>query len=167
MMIDLKEDYNIRIDKDGIWHFHGGEMKRRDIVNYLYQYLKKDSTGRYVIETENERCYVTVEDVPFVINSVDSGFSHDRGQPCILISLSDGSIEELNLDNPFWHGDDNVLYCKVKKGEFAARFSRPAYYQLCGYIEHDSARRTYVITINHSSHPLVFIDQPQGGSNVR
>ena len=160
IMVELNERHDIRIDKDGKWYFHGEEMKRQDIVRHLYQYLKKDSTGRYVIENENDRCYVMVEDVPFVINSVDSGFSHDGGKPCILISLSDGSMEELNLDIPLWQGDDNVMYCKVKKGEYAARFSRPAYYQLCGYVEHDSARGTYMVTVNNSSYPLAFTDQP-------
>jgi len=114
---------------------------------------QKGQYWAYVIESENDRCYVLVEDVPFVINSADSGFSHDGGKPCILISLSDGSMEELNLDIPLWQGDDNVMYCKVKKGEYAARFSRPAYYQLCGYVEHDSARGTYMVTVNNSSYP--------------
>jgi uncharacterized protein len=152
--------YDMRIDKNGIWYFHGEEMKRLDIVQYLYQYLKKDSDGQYVIETENDRCYVTVEDVPYVIKSVDSGFSQDNGQPCILISLSDGSREELNLTLPLWCGDDHVMYCSVKKGEYAARFSRPAYYQLCEYIKQDSVSGRYLVTVNECSYPLAFINQP-------
>ena len=155
-MISLKSalinrGYGIFIDE---------EMKRQDIVRYIYQYLKRDSDGKYLIEMENDRCYVTVEDVPYVIKSVESGFSKNDGQPCIEISLSDGSKEELNLDIPFWTGGDNVMYCRVKKGEYAARFSRPAYYQLCKYIEHDSESDTYVLEFNNSSHPLVFNDQP-------
>ncbi len=159
-MAELTQHHDILIDKDGIWYFHGEEMKRQDIVKYLYRCLQKDGTGQYVIVTENDRCYATVEDVPFVINSVDSGFSDDDGKPCILISLSDGSREELNFDIPFWRGDDNVMYCKVKKGEYAARFSRPAYYQFCGYMEHDSVRDIYMVKVNNSSYPLVFADQP-------
>jgi hypothetical protein len=72
---------------------------------------------------------------------------------CIVISLSDGSIEELNLDHPFWIGKDNIIYCRVKRGEYAARFSHPAYYQLCERIEHDSAVDIYVITVNNNSLP--------------
>lgn len=91
---------DIRIDKDGIWYFHGKEMKRQDIVQYLYQYLKRDSAGQYLIETENSRFYVTVDDVPYVIRSLEVGFSKKDGQPCIAIILSDGSKEDLNLDDP-------------------------------------------------------------------
>ena len=159
-MINVDDQLEIRIDKQGVWYFHDEEMKRQDIVRYLYQYLKRDSAGKYLIETGNDRCYVTIEDVPYIIRSVESCFSKNDGQPCIEISLSDGSKEELNLDIPFWTGEDNVLYCRVKKGEHAARFSRPAYYQLCEYIEHDSESDTYVVAFGNSSHPLVFIDQP-------
>ncbi len=159
-MINLNDQFDIRIDKQGIWYFHDEEMKRQDIVRYMYQYLKRDSAGKYLIEMENDRCYVTVEDVPYVIKSVEAGFSKNDGQPCIEISLSDGSKEELNLDIPFWTGEHNVMYCRVKKGEYAARFSRPAYYQLCKYIEHDPESDTYVLAFSNSSHPLVFIDQP-------
>jgi hypothetical protein len=157
---ELTELHDIYIDKDGLWYFHGKEMKRQDIVRHLYQYLKRDGAGRYVIETETDRCYVKVEDAPFVIKGADAGFSQHDGQPCILVSLSDGSREELDLGIPLWHGEDNVLYCRVKKGEYAARFSRPAYYQFCGYIEHDAARGIYMVTVNGSSYPLAFTDQP-------
>ena len=155
-MILRKGPLDIRIDKDGEWYFHGQEMKRQDIVQYLYQYLRRDSAGHYLIEIENDRCYVTVDDVPYVIKSLEVGFSKNDGQPCIAVSLSDGSKEDLKLDTPFWAGKDNVIYCRVKRGEYTARFSRPAYYQLCEHIEHDSAKDAYVITFNENSYPLVF-----------
>ena len=155
-----KEGHDIRIDKEAIWYFQGRVMERQDIVRHLYQYLRIDSTGRYVIETEDDRCHITVDDVPFVIRSVDSGVSQDSGRPCILLSLSDGSREELNLDIPFWHGEENALYCRVKNGAYAARFSRPSYYQLCGFIEYNAAHGIYMITVNDISYPLAFADQP-------
>jgi uncharacterized protein len=158
--IQLLSRHYIRIDKDAIWYFRGDEMKRPDIVQYLYHYLKRDSAGQYVIEIENDRCYVMVEDAPYVIKSIDLGFSHDHRQPCILLSLSDGSTEELNLDNTFWAGEDNVLYCRVKRGEYTARFSRSAYYQLCAYIEYDSTGGKYLITLNDRSYPMILTDKP-------
>jgi uncharacterized protein len=133
-MIQCKRPFEIRIDKDGIWYFRGEEMKRHDIVQYLYQYLKRDSAGQYFLETENDHCYVTVDDVPYVIKGLEVCLSKNDGKPCIAISLSDGSKEDLKLDTPFWTGKDNVIYCRVKRGGYTARFSRPDYYQLCEYI---------------------------------
>jgi Uncharacterized protein conserved in bacteria len=124
-MMQINDHLDIRIDKHGIWYFHGEEMKRQDIVQYFYQYPKMDSAGNYVIETENDRCYVKVEDVPYVIRSVAVGFSKHDEQPCIEILLTDGSNEELKLDNPFWTGEDNVMYCRVKRGEYVRVFLVP------------------------------------------
>ncbi|MHB8769702.1 MAG: DUF1285 domain-containing protein [Syntrophales bacterium] len=154
-MIGIGQQPDIRIDAQGVWYFRGEEMKRRDIVQYLYRYLKKDGTGGYCIETEHERCAVKVEDVPYVINDVDLDFSQQNGKPCVLLSLSDGSREAMSLDAPFWTGCDHVVYCSVKGGEFAARFSRPAYYRLCSHIEYDSLRDSYVLTCDNRSYPLV------------
>lgn len=150
-------DYNqILIDKEGIWYFRGAEMKRKDIVQYFYRHLKRDHDGNYLIEIEDDRCEVRVEDTPYVIRSIAVGFSRNFGQPYIDLSLNDGSNEGLNLDAPLRIGEDNVLYCIVKKGEHEARFSRPAYYQFCEYIDYDSQRDKYRLTLNHLSYPLVF-----------
>ena len=61
---------NIRIDKEGVWYYKGAEMFRKEIVNFFYQNLKRDESCQYLIELENDRCYLDVEDTPFVIRSV-------------------------------------------------------------------------------------------------
>ena len=60
----------IRIDKDGVWYYKGAEMFRKEIVNFFYQNLRQDESGNYLIELENDRCYLEVEDTPFVVRSV-------------------------------------------------------------------------------------------------
>lgn len=159
-MMQSNNNLEIRIDKDGIWYFHGEEMKRQDIVQYFYQNLKKDSDGNYLIKIGNDCCLVNVEDTPYVIRSVAVSCSKYDGQPCIEMSLTDGSSEELNHDTPLWTGDGNVMYCRVKRGEYAARFSRSAYYQLCEHAEYDPERKQYYINLNNRSYPVAFIKQP-------
>ena len=154
-MIGLNEQPDIRIDSQGVWYFRGEEMKRLDIVQYFYRYLKRDGAGGYCIETEHERCAVTVEDVPYVINDVDLDFSPQIGKPCLVLTLSDGSREAMTFDSRLWTGSDNVVYCRVKGGEFAARFSRPAYYRLCSHIEYDPVSDSYLLTCDNGSYPLV------------
>jgi len=161
-MIHSDHHNEILIDKEGIWHFRGAEMKRKDIVLYLYKYLRKDHDGNYLIEIEDDRCKVRVEDTPYVIRSIAVGFSGDSGQPCIDLSLNDGSSEGLNLDAPLRIGEDNVLYCMVKKGEHEARFSRPAYYQFCEYIDYDSRREKYQLVLSDISYPLVLTGDANG-----
>jgi hypothetical protein len=155
-MLSLNDPYEIQIDREGIWYFRGTEMIRQDIVQYFYQHLKSDNAGTFYIEIEDEQCRVGVEDVPYVIKSVDLVHSQKDETACLVISLTDGNTEMLNLDKPMRIGKDNVLYCRVRKGKFEARFSRPAYYQLCGYIEYDPIKQVYALNFNHSSIPICF-----------
>ena len=90
------ESPEIRIDRDGVWYFRNIEMTRMEIVQYFYQHLRRDFQGNYQIELGHEHCRVQVDDVPYIIQSVSSGFAGVDGRPCMVISLSDGSCEELS-----------------------------------------------------------------------
>lgn len=140
---------DIYIDKEGTWYYRGAEMKRREIVNYFYENLKLDESGRYLIELpgeDAERCYVEVEDTAFVVRAVH-GRSPDRGGgAAISIELSDGSVEELD-PSTLRVGQDDVLYCLVKQGGFSARFSRASYYQLAENIEYDDTKEEYFLSL--------------------
>lgn len=159
-MIESKKNHEIRIDKDGIWYFQGVEMKRRDIVQYFYRHLKRDNNGHYLIEIEGDRCLVSVEDVPYVIMSAAVSCSKIDGQPSIELTLTDGSSEELTHETPLWTGDDNVMYCKVKGGEYGARFSRSAYYQLCEHAAYDADKEQYYINLPNRLYPVAAVKQP-------
>lgn len=167
-MVERHINPAIRIDAEGIWYFHEKEMTRQDIVRHFYRHLKRDSNGNYLIEIENDRCLVSVEDAPYVVKSVSISPSRCDGKLCIELFLSDGSSEELNHVTSLWTGGDNIMYCRVKRGESTARFSRPAYYQLCENAEYDQAREQYFINVIDRSYPIEFLKQTMnGGSNVR
>ena len=138
---------DIRIDKEGIWYYRGREIYRIEIVRLFYQNLKRDEAGRYLIELENDRCYLEVEDTPFVVRAVYRCTSKPDNEDCIYLLLSDQSLEKLDADT-LRVGKDNVLYCSVKNGVFITRFSRAAYYQIADFIEHDNAADRYFIPLN-------------------
>ncbi|MBW1790279.1 MAG: DUF1285 domain-containing protein [Deltaproteobacteria bacterium] len=124
----------IHIDKEGVWYHEGAEMIHREFIRLFYQRMTLDDAGRYVIELNDQRCCVDVEDTAYVVRrAVPEG--GDGGAPSrIVLSLSDDSTETL-ASAGLWVGKDNVLYCSVKEGRFPARFNRAAYYQLSEYIE--------------------------------
>jgi len=133
---------NIKIDKEGVWYYKDVEMFRKDIVTLFYQNLKRDELGRYIIEIENDRCYLDVEDAPFVVTMV-----HRSEGEALYILLNDQTEEKLDLST-LWIEKDNVLYCSVKNNKFYARFLRPSYYQIANYIEYDRKRNDYFISLN-------------------
>ena len=138
---------DIRIDKDGVWYYKGNEIFRDEIVKYFYQNLRKDETGRYLIELEGDCCYLEVEDTPFIVRAVYRGTAEAVNEECIYLLLSDQSIEKLNPDS-LWVAKDNVLYCSVKKNAFVARFSRASYYQIAEFIECGDCGDEYFISLN-------------------
>jgi hypothetical protein len=144
-------DYDIKIDKDGIWYFRGAEMFRRDFVNLFFQHIKKDMDGRYFIEYGEETSYLNVEDTAFVVKSIQKTCSQSDGKECINMLLSDETVEELEPDT-LYIGCDNVLYCSVKNKYFNARFLRPSYYQIAEFIEHDTEADRYLISLNQKKY---------------
>jgi hypothetical protein len=79
-----------------------------------------------------------VEDTPYVVTRIERQ-TDAAGQDLFLICLSDGTREQLCLETLYLAGD-NVPYCRVKNGRFPARFLRPPYYDLAGFIEQEGER---------------------------
>lgn len=137
---------NIRIDKEGIWYYQGAEMFRREFVNYFYQNLHLDETGRYVIILPDDRCYVDVEDAAYIVNAVDYLKTENGKGTGINLRLCDETREMLD-PSTLWIGPGNVMYCQIRGDKFKARFSRAAYYQLAEYIDHDEAQDIFYLNI--------------------
>jgi len=129
----------IYIDKEGRWFHKGAEMIHREFIRLFYQHMEIDSSGRYIISWRGERCYVEVEDTPFVVRRALFVRDDTADNSSFTLFLSDDSREDLTPDSLFV-GDGHVLYCKVKNNTFPARFDRPAYYQLAQYVEEEDGR---------------------------
>ena len=141
------ESSEIKIDKEGIWYYKGAHMFRKDILCVFFEHLQIDECGKYLIELNEERCYLDVEDTAFVVGAVYKTQLPDEGQVKIDILLNDDSCEKLEM-NSLHIGRDNVLYCRVKEGKFTARFSRNSYYQLAEFIEQSENGSHFFINLN-------------------
>jgi hypothetical protein len=122
--------YELRIDREGRWFHEGVEIVREDIRNYFSRHLVRDENGGYVVRIGDDECAVTVDDAPFVVVRVE-GSPSDR----LSLLLNDGGrvlLEPRTIE----FRQSNIPYCRVRGG-LDARFSRPAYYQLTKFIEHD------------------------------
>ncbi len=135
----------IFIDKQGRWFHKGAEMIHRDFIQLFYQHMVMDASGRCVIAMGDDRCYVEVEDTPFVIRQVRFEEEDGEGLSRCMLYLNDDTREILCPDT-LYIGLENVLYARVKEGGFPARFLRPAYYQLAQYVEEENG--TYVLPLN-------------------
>ncbi len=141
----------IRIDKEGTWYYKGSEMYRKDILKLFFQGLRKDKSGRYYLDLENDRASLEVEDTAFVIRAVYRFGSCDDGDERISLLLSDETLEPLDCGT-LRIGEDNVLYCTVKAGAHEARFLRASYYQISDYFDYDEATGNFYLPLNGARH---------------
>jgi hypothetical protein len=137
----------IRIDKEGVWHYKGNEMFRKDIVKLFYENLKRDDSGSYYIEIENDLASLEVEDAAFVVTAVYKFGSTTEGNERISVLLNDETLEELDCES-LHIGEDDVLYCAVKPVGHKARFLRASYYQIAEYFDYDEAGDAYFLPLN-------------------
>ena len=129
---------HIRIDKEGNWYYQGLPIIKREIYLHLNKCLEKDPSGRYILLMDGEKCYLEVEDTPYVIKGVRLGAGQQTA-PVLFVRLNDETEEELNVDT-LRVRKDSVLYCKVKDGLYDARFLRASYYQLAEFLRQDGEK---------------------------
>ncbi|MDD3249999.1 MAG: DUF1285 domain-containing protein [Smithellaceae bacterium] len=143
---------DIKIDKEGLWHYRGAHMFRKDILCVFFEHLKQDDCGRYFVEINREICYLDVEDTAFVVTAVYK--TKDAcGSEALEIMLNDDQKEELDAGT-LAVGKDNVLYCRVKNDRFPARFTRKGYYQLAEFIEPGDADNEFFLVLNRRRYPI-------------
>jgi hypothetical protein len=141
------ESSEIKIDKEGVWYYKGAHMFRKEILSVFFEHLIIDECGKYLIELDGERYYLDVEDTAFVVAAVSKTNTQNEDLEQIDVILNDDSCEKLEIDS-LYEGKDNVLYCRVKQGTFAARFLRKSYYQLAEFIEQSENDNNFFIALN-------------------
>jgi hypothetical protein len=136
------------VDKEGNWFHHGAPIIHRELLALFYKSLDVDEQGRYIITFKDQVCCLDVEDTPYVIVRTDfvSGSSRGGKERFILRLVDD--TEEILAPETLWIGPEHVLYCKIRKGKYKARFSRPSYYQLAQYFQEEPQSDRYFLCVN-------------------
>jgi len=144
----------IYVDKEGAWFHKGAPIIHRELLVLFYQSLHQDDDGRYIIRLKDQVCCLDVEDTPFVILRTEfSAAGGDGEKDCFILHLIDDTKEELD-PKTLSIGAGNVLYCKIRGGSFTARFSRPSYYQLAGYVREEPETGRYFLSLNKKKYYL-------------
>jgi uncharacterized protein len=139
-------DLEIRIARDGTWHYRGSPIGRLSLVKLFASVLRREADGHYWLVTPAERGRIEVEDAPFLAVALTAeGEGVDRQL-----------IFRTNLDEFVTAGPDNPLcvetaangepapYILVRDG-LEARLARPVFYELVeiGTEEQVESRRQF------------------------
>jgi len=144
----------IYVDAEGDWYYQGNKIIHPNILEFFCEHLGLNADGSYVVEWQQSRCLLGVEDTPLVITRVDRRRAGGSEKEEILLMLKHLPTQELLDPASLVVGKDHVLYCKVRSGQFPARFSRPAYYQLAEWIEEDPETGDYYLELNKHRHVI-------------
>lgn len=129
--------FEMRIDRNGVWHYRGSPINRKELVCLFASVLKRDADGGYLLETPVERGRIEVEDAPFV--AVEMRWRHcDCGDGCPKQCLT----FRTNLDEMVTAGADHPIriqldprtreprpYVLVRPG-LEAKINRAVFYEL-------------------------------------
>jgi uncharacterized protein len=124
--------FDIRIDREGLWFYHGSPIGRKELVSLFASVLKRAADGRYLLETPAERGAIEVEDVPFLAVEVTStGEGRDR---TLTFRTNIDEIVVADADHPLRVEEDAATgepkpYLLVREG-LEARLTRAVYYEL-------------------------------------
>jgi uncharacterized protein len=129
--------FEIRIARDGSWHYRGSPIRRKELVCLFASVLKRAPDGSYVLETPAERGAVDVEDVPFV--AVEMWWRDCAGRPCLTFRTNTDEIVTADADHPIRVHLDPVTgeprpYLTVRPG-LEARMTRAVFYELVALAE--------------------------------
>ncbi len=122
----------IRIDREGLWFYHGTPINRQELVKLFASAMERDDEGRYWLITPQEMGEIEVEDAPFLgVELFVSGEGEDQ-----IITLRTNMDDRVTLDlghalriTTHPETGEPRPYVEVRPG-LEARLVRPVYYEL-------------------------------------
>jgi len=137
----------IKIDKEGRWFYQEEEITHRKTYLLYCRSLTRDESGGIILRVGREECPVEVEDVPFVVMTIEFVSAGPGEEEALWITLNDETREKLSPET-LRIAPDHIPYCRVRNGLFEARFSRNAYQLLVPHIRLDKKKNLFFLSLN-------------------
>ncbi|WP_456316241.1 DUF1285 domain-containing protein [Teichococcus oryzae] len=130
-------DFDMRIARDGTWHYKGSPIGRKELVCLFSSVLRREPDGSYWLETPVERGRITVEDAPFV--AVEVFWRRCEGRQCLTFRTNLDEMVTADADHPIRVSIDHRTrqpspYIMVRPG-LEARINRAVFYELVALAE--------------------------------
>ncbi|MED5396655.1 MAG: DUF1285 domain-containing protein [Pseudomonadota bacterium] len=125
-------DIDMRIDRNGVWYYHGSPIGRKELVKLFATVLRRDEAGAYWLITPAEMARITVEDAPFL--AVELSTIGEGSDQAISLRTNIDKIVNVDGDHPLRVEIDSETlepnpYVTLD-GNLEAKLVRPVYYEL-------------------------------------
>lgn len=135
-------DLDMRIARDGSWHYRGSPINRAPLVKLFASVLRREADGSYWLVTPAERGRITVEDAPFLAVAL-AAEGEGREQRLIFRTNLDEIVTagaEHPLAIPISAAGEPAPYILVRDA-LTAKLTRAVFYELVERgVEEESAR---------------------------
>ncbi|GAA0580658.1 hypothetical protein GCM10009416_18890 [Craurococcus roseus] len=132
--------FDIRIDRNGGWHYRNSPIGRKELVCLFASVLKRGADGAYWLETPVERGRIDVEDAPFVAvelwwrDCVCEDAPTDRPRQCLTFRTNLDEIVTADAEHPIRvhlcpQTREPRPYITVRPG-LEAKINRAVFYEL-------------------------------------
>ena len=125
---------NMRIDRNGVWHYQGSPIGRQELVKLFASVLRRDEAGDYWLITPAEIGRIEVEDAPFIaVELLRAGEGADQ---VLSLRTNVGKIVTVDAARPIRVATDpetgEPSPYVVMEGGVEARIARAVFYELVG-----------------------------------
>ena len=132
----IHRDLELRISRDGAWHYLGSPIVRQSLVRLLSRVLIKEGDEFFLV-SPTEKLRIEVEDAPFLAVELER-LGHGETQRLIFRTNVDDVIVA-GKEHPLHVDEDPVTgepapYIKVREGLWAL-VSRSVYYELAELVQ--------------------------------
>ncbi|MDE0781478.1 MAG: DUF1285 domain-containing protein [Alphaproteobacteria bacterium] len=124
--------FDIRITRDGTWHYRGSPIHRKPLVTLFASVLKRDGDGQFWLQTPAERGRIDVDDAPFT--AVEINVESEGPNQKIIFRNNLDEIMTAGPEHPIRVAFDELTgepspYVLVREG-LEALLTRAVYYAL-------------------------------------
>lgn len=154
----------IRIDHEGVWHYHGSPIRRKELLCLFASALMRDRDGRHWLVTPAEMGPIDVDDAPFL--AVEMFVAGQGAEQQISFRTNIDEIVTVGDDYPLQlrdRGGGEIVPYVVVRRRLEARLTRSVYYdlvELATEAEIDG-RKGYVVWSGGRPFPLTLPDEAE------
>ncbi|WP_442970649.1 DUF1285 domain-containing protein [Roseomonas sp. USHLN139] len=140
---------DMRIARDGTWHYQGSPIGRKELVCLFASVLQRAEDGSYWLETPAERGSIVVEDAPFI--AVEVFWRRCEGRQCLTFRTNLDEMVTADADHPIRVTIDRRSreprpYVMVRPG-LEARINRATFYELVALAEPETVEGREVLGV--------------------
>jgi hypothetical protein len=161
-------DLDIRVGRDGRWHYLGTPIGREALVRLFASVMWRDGDGRYYLVTPAEKVGITVEDAPFL--AVEMHAAGTAGERRLTFRTNVGDVVTAGPAHPMRFDSEpetgGLKPYVLVRGRLEARLTRSVAHELAALAERrrHASRDWYGVASGGAFFPMAPADDGATGA---